>query len=110
MKIVDVALGSFLLGIFVTGLAGLKLSNQVSYQFVIGKLSDNVTFYRQIESGKSELTQKSIASSLGWFIALAEDGEHSIWVTSTESDKQILIRSKDLYKQITENKKPTSYK
>jgi len=106
MKIAGIALLSFTIGVIITSVVWLKLSTEVSYQFVIGKLIDNVTFYRQIESGKPELTQKAIESSLDWFIKLAEDGQNSIWVEPAEIDKQILVRAKALNMQIMQSKEP----
>lgn len=100
MKSIAISIVSFLLGALVSGLLVTKLAVQTSYEFVISKLIDNVTFYRQIESGHPELTQKSIEISLDWFITLAEDGENSILVSSSDIDKQTLIRAKALQSQI----------
>jgi len=102
MKSKSISIVSFLLGALVSGLVVTKLAAQTSYEFVIGKLNDNVMFYRQIENGQPELTQKSIEISLDWFITLAEDGENSILVSSSYIDKQTLIRAKALQTQIND--------
>ncbi|WP_286262043.1 hypothetical protein [Thalassotalea atypica] len=100
MKTAGIAIVSFIFGALLSGLIGFKFAMGIGYQAVIGKLSDNVIFYRQIEQGDSELTQFAIESSLEWFISMANDGENSIWVSTTDSDKQILARAKELQSQI----------
>lgn len=100
MKSISISIVSFLLGALISGLVVTKLAAQTSYEFIIGKLSDNVMFYRQIENGQPELIQKSVEISLDWFVTLAEDGENSILVSSSDIDKQTLIRAKALRSQI----------
>jgi hypothetical protein len=104
MKTASISIISFILGVILSGVIGFKLVMSVGYQAVIGKLTDNVIFYRQIEEGNPEHTQAAIASSLDWFIGLANDGEDSIWVSPTEHDKQNLVKAKELQLQLSQNK------
>lgn len=102
MKTASIAIISFILGATLSGVIGFKLVMSVGYQAVMGKLTDNVIFYRQIEEGNPEFTQAAIASSLDWFIDLANDSEDSIWVSPTEHDKQNLIKARELQLQLTQ--------
>ena len=96
MKTAWISIISFILGVVLSGLIGFKFAMELGYQAVIGKLTDNVIFYQQIDRGESGLTQVAIESSLDWFINLAIDGENSIWISPTINDKQTLIRAKEL--------------
>ena len=96
MKTAWISIVSFILGAILSGLIGLKFLMELDYQTVIGKLTDNVMFYQQIDRGESGLTQIVIESSLDRFINLAIDGENSIWISPTVYDKQTLIRAKEL--------------
>ncbi len=104
MKTASISIISFILGATLSGVIGFKLVMSVGYQAVMGKLTDNVIFYRQIEEGNPEHTQAAIASSLDWFIGLANDGADSIWVSPTEHDKQNLIKARELQLQLSQNK------
>lgn len=100
MKTATIAIVSFIFGAFLSGLIGYKLAMGIGYQAVIGKLSDNINFYQQIEQGNSQLTQFAIESSLEWFITMADDGENSIWISPSDSDKQTLVNAKELQLKI----------
>ncbi|WP_133471293.1 hypothetical protein [Paraglaciecola marina] len=101
MKIISVAIISFIFGLAIAALVSFKLLMGLGYDAVIGKLTDNVIFYRQIEQGNPELTQMAISSSLDRFISLAEEGEESFWVSPDKNDLQALIRAKELHAQLT---------
>jgi hypothetical protein len=96
MKTAWISIVSFILGAVLSGLIGVKFAMELGYQAVIGKLTDNVIFYQQIDRGETGLTLVAIESSLDWFINLAIDGENTIWISPTINDKQTLIRAKEL--------------
>lgn len=82
---------------------------ELGYSAAIGKLTDNVIFYRQIEQGNPELTQLAISSSLESFIRLADEGEESFWVSPDKNDIQALIRAKELHTQLQSNIEDNSF-
>ena len=86
------------------GMIGYKLWLELAYEAVIGKLHDNVTFYRQIEEGKPEHVQMAVGSSLEWFVKMADEGENSAWINDNETSSKILIKAKELQSQLNSEK------
>jgi len=106
MKLFLTSIFSFLLGMVLAGVIGYKLWLELAYEAVIGKLHDNVTFYRQIEEGKPEHVQIAVRSSLEWFIKMADEGEKSAWINDDETSSKVLTKAKELQSQLnTENQK-----
>ncbi len=104
MKLFLTSLISFLLGMILAGTIGYKLWAEFAYEAVIGKLHDNVTFYRQIEEGRPELVQMVVGTSLEWFIKMAEECENSAWINSDEAASKTLIKAKALQSQLNSEK------
>lgn len=100
MKTISAVVVSFTLGFLLAAAIGFKVVMATGYDAVIGKLTDNVTFYHQIEQGKPELTQSVIRLSLDWFIDIAEQGENSLWISPSEHNKQTLLQAKALQAQL----------
>ncbi len=100
MKTIILCICSFLIGVGATGCIGLKMWFEVTNEAILSKLHDNVTFYRQIESGKPELVQSAISGSLEWFIKMAEDGENSFWINNNNMAADIIAKGKKLQSEL----------
>lgn len=96
IKQIIVGVVGFLVGVILTGLVATKFVVASYHQFSIGKLSDNVTFYRQIESGNSDNVAQNIKLSLEFFIVSAEEFQESMWVSPRPFDIEVLNKAKAL--------------
>lgn len=96
MKTLRIALISFVAGSLLTGLVALKFAMGFSYQMIMSSLHEHVFFYEQLEQGNLGLVQKTISGSLEWYILMAEDGEASVWVSTSENDRALLKKAKQL--------------
>ncbi len=66
MKNFSIALISFILGAAITGAIAYKFFMEFSYHTVLGHLSDNLSYYEQLEQNKPERVKHIISTSLTW--------------------------------------------
>lgn len=99
-KQIIVGIVGFLVGVSLTSIISLKIIMENYHEFLIGKLGDNVTFYRQIESGHPERVLMAVKSSMEFFINMTDDFQTSLWVTPNQTAKKVLQQAKELQQEL----------